>query len=343
MDSLLYQHIQSTKDNINDDSDIKSEISNKAINSNKRNSIKYILGIILGLALISSAFFIVDYKFDLFKSSKDIYSLDIKIKRAKNLIDFFREKKTIKTKVAYTTGEFNEAEQIINTDFITLITDSKFISDTILYNASTIILNSTVKMEKNETELNSFNIFDELVVKEFEKNPNGSKYPLGKFKFFKNGTITQIQLPKDMDLYNAQIIVELINNTVLKWTRSKKEDKDKGVNVKSKQNDDKNNVKVSEIYSTREYFDEYNNIEYKGSKFSKTIEREIKDEKIQNITINTNLNLQTQNKDKDVVNLGLDKYDLNIQSDISLIYEKEQKETINKIKNLGKKTRICQK
>ena len=44
-----------------------------------------------------------------------------------------------------------------------------------------------------------------------------------------------------------------------------------------------------------------------------------------------------------VVNLGLDKYDLNIQSDISLIYEKEQKETINKIKNLGKKTRICQK
>ncbi len=100
MDSLLYQHIQSTKDNINDDSDIKSEISNKAINSNKRNSIKYILGIILGLALISSAFFIVDYKFDLFKSSKDIYSLDIKIKRAKNLIDFFREKKTIKTKVA---------------------------------------------------------------------------------------------------------------------------------------------------------------------------------------------------------------------------------------------------
>ena len=152
-----------------------------------------------------------------------------------------------------------------------------------------------------------------------------------------------MQLPKDMDLYNAQIIVELINNTVLKWTRSKKEDKDKGVNVKSKQNDDKNNVKVSEIYSTREYFDEYNNIEYKGSKFSKTIEREIKDEKIQNITINTNLNLQTQNKDKDVVNLGLDKYDLNIQSDISLIYEKEQKETINKIKNLGKKTRICQK
>ena len=186
MDSLLYQHIQSTKDNINDDSDIISEISNKAINSNKRNSIKYILGIILGLALISSAFFIVDYKFYLFKSSKDIYSLDTKIKRAKNLIDFFREKKTIKTKVAYTTGEFNEAEQIINTDFITLITDSKFISDTILYNASIIILNSTVKMEKNETELNSFNIFDELVVKEFEKNPNGSKYPLGKFKFFKN-------------------------------------------------------------------------------------------------------------------------------------------------------------
>ena len=64
-----------------------------------------------------------------------------------------------------------------------------------------IILDSSGKIGENSTKLNSFNIFDELIVNEFELNPNGSQYPMGKFSFFKNGTISEIELPNDMDKY----------------------------------------------------------------------------------------------------------------------------------------------
>ena len=45
-------------------------------------------------------------------------------------------------------------------------------------------------------------IFNESMVSEFEQNPNGSQYPLSKFEFFQNGTISKIYLPKYMDKYN---------------------------------------------------------------------------------------------------------------------------------------------
>ena len=85
-------------------------------------------------------------------------------------------------------------------------------------------MDSSGKIGENSTKLNSFNIFDELIVNEFELNPNGSQYPMGKFSFFKNGTISEIELPNDMDKYNAQVIIELINNVVVKIIRNKKEE-----------------------------------------------------------------------------------------------------------------------
>ena len=50
-----------------------------------------------------------------------------------------------------------------------------------------------------------------------------------------------------MDQYNAQLMVELIDNIMIKLTRNKKEDEDKGFTVKV------NNNIVSEIKEQREY------------------------------------------------------------------------------------------
>ena len=57
---------------------------------------------------------------------------------------------------------------------------------------------------------------------------------MAKFVYFENGTIIDINLPKDMDQYNAQAMIELINNAVLKLSRNKKEDKKKGLTATAK-------------------------------------------------------------------------------------------------------------
>jgi hypothetical protein len=88
-------------------------------------------------------------------------------------------------------------------------------------------LDSKVKYGEKETKLNSFDIFDEKQIKEFESNPNGTIYPMAKFSYFENGTIIDINLPENMDQYNAQSMIELINNVVPKLSRNKKADKKK--------------------------------------------------------------------------------------------------------------------
>ena len=191
---------------------------------NRIKLIKYSIAVIFIIAIIISIILIVYFKV---KSSKDIDSSNINIKRIENQVYYYLEKKTINSKIDYTSGDSKEIEQKIDTEFMMILTDSKQ-SDKekdILNYATLIILNSTIKIDKNETDLNYFDIFNESMVNEFEKNPDGSKYPLCKFEFFKNGTISEIYLPKDMDKYNAQVMIELINNIIVKYIRKENEDK----------------------------------------------------------------------------------------------------------------------
>ena len=334
MDSLS-QSLHLSKNDLKEDLEEKKNDSNK----NRINIIKSSIGIIFVIVVITSLLLIGYFKFNLFKSSKDIDSSNINIKRMKNQVYYYLEKKTIKSKVGYSSGDSKEIEQIIDTEFMVILTDTKQ-SDKgkdILNYATLVILNSKIKMENNETDLNYFDIFNESMVSEFEQNPNGSQYPLSKFEFFQNGTISKIYLPKDMDKYNAQVTIELINNIIVKYIRKKKEDKENKLNDKlNKEN--QNKFIVSEIQEPKEYSDEYTKINYTGSKFSKQIEREIEDEKIKKIKTNVNLNLQTQNKEKDIINFGLDNYNLNTQSDISLIgYEEEKKEIVKFVEKLMEK------
>ena len=321
------------------DSDNEADISDKTYKNNiwfKKK--KFIISISLILAIINLSFIsILLFKFCLSKKNdEDIYSLPISIIREENQVTYFTERKTIKSEISYTSRRKEEILQLINTDFMAILTDSiedKKENTTINY-ASLIILDSKGKIHENETKLNSFNIFDELILNEFESSPNGTKYPMGQFSFFKNGTIAEIKLPNDMDKYNAQVIIELINNIVVKIVRNKKEEE---TEVKLK-NINSNHDILSETLSPREYKDKFTNIKYSGSTLSKSIERDIENERIKNINVNTKLNLKTQKEENEVLDFGLDNYIVDIKSEISaLSYEEEQKELSQLVKRLSEK------
>ena len=80
------------------------------------------------LIILTTIILIGHFKFNWFKKTddeadKDIYNLDVKIKRTVNQVDYFTETKKIKTKVVYTSGESDEQEQIVNTSFAVFFTD----------------------------------------------------------------------------------------------------------------------------------------------------------------------------------------------------------------------------
>lgn len=205
----------------------------------KKKKIIYIITITFALFLIITIILLVGYfKYNWFKKDdkevdNEIYNLDVKIKSSVNQVDYFTETKKIKSTVVYTSGESDEQEQIVDTNFVVFITD-KTINDnhtnnitSNMNNGTLVILESKVKYGENETNLSSFDIFDEKQIKDFESNPNGSIYPMAKFSYFENGTIFDINLPEDMDQYNAQAMIDLINNVVPKLSRNKTEDKKK--------------------------------------------------------------------------------------------------------------------
>lgn len=120
-----------------------------------------------------------------------------------------------------------------------------------------------------------------------------------------------------MDKYHAQVMIELIDNIVVKMIRNKKEEKNDGITIKlNKENSNK--TIITEKLSEREYSDKYTKMKYKGSKFSKSksIIREIKDNKINRNRTDTNLNLQTHKKENDLMDFGLDNYNIVFSSNI---------------------------
>ena len=257
----------------------KGLVANGRSNSNKKKKIIYIIAIALAALVIIAIIFLIGHlKFNWFKKDNneddnDIYNLNVKIKSLANQVDYFSEEKKIKSKVVYTSGESDEQEQIVDTNFAVFITDktddvnNENNKTIIMNNAILVILDSKVKYREKETKLNSFDIFDEKQIKEFESNPNGTIYPMAKFSYFENGTIIEINLPENMDQYNAQAMIELINNVVPKLSRNKKADKKKGLTVAAKKTENGNTL--TEIQAPKEYEDKFTNEEYKGSIFEK--------------------------------------------------------------------------
>ena len=314
---------------------------------NNKKKIIIIAIILAALVIIATIFLIGYFKFNWFKKADDeaeneIYNLDVKIKSSENQVDYFTETKKIKSKVVYTSGESEEQEQIVNTTFAVFLTDKTNNSNyennitCIINNGILVVLDSKIQYREKETKLSSFDIFDEKEISEFELNPNGTIYPMAKFAYFENGTIIDINLPKDMDQYNAQVMIELINNVVPKLSRNKKDDKKKGLTVTAKKT--KNGDTLTEIQATKEYKDKFTGEEYKGSKFGKKTEVDVENEKIKKVSTNTNLVLETQKENEETLDFGLQNFTYDIDSEIKSIKNEENKqENIQLVKILSEK------
>lgn len=299
-------------------------VENEVIQPKNTKKIKIAIALVASLTIIASAILLVGYfKFNWFKS--EIYNIDAKISRIAYQANYFSETKTINTRIGFTSGITQDNEQKIYTNFMIMQKDRKELKNNDFLNTATLVILDTKLENKNELkEINSFNIYNEENIKEFESNPDGAKYPMAVFSFYENGTIADILLPNNMDNYNAQTIIELIESVVPKLTRNRTEDISNGLEINTLKRN-KKKVFVESI-SPREIPD------FKGSRFVKSIEREIDNEQLTKIKTQANLELKTELEENEN-SFGLKDFKYETKSEIVSTGLKEEKgtaELINK-------------
>ena len=310
------------------------EVINDIVDKRKIHKKSIILCISVGIILIALAILIFGYtKLNWFQ--KEIYNLDIELNSVQNQIQYFTDNKVIKTKTGYNNGKQIENVQNIDTDFMVSITEKKDLKN----NAILIILESRAKFEGKEEEvITSFNIFNKETLKEFESNPDESKYQIAKFTYFDNGTIIDILLPKNMDKDNAQLLMGIIEEVTPKLTRNKTDDLYSGINIEV--SDLKDGDGKSEIItqSNKVYVDKFTKKIYKGSRYRSRVKINFKDKMIKNIESHTDLLLKNEIENKNSINIGLDSVDIQINSNITLTkFEEENKENVQLMKKLAEK------
>ena len=301
------------------------------LSSKKSKICKIATLIVAGIAIITTTVLLVaHFKYGLFGSKS---SQIIEINREANSLEFFSETRNLKTKMTYATGKAVSTEQIIDTDFVILLKEKKEIKEkSTFYNTGYIvILGSKVKANEEEAQLDSFNIFNEKIIKEFEANPNGSKYPIAQFSFYEDGTIIKINLPKDIDSYNAEKLISLIKDVIPKLSMNK-EDEENGIEIttKTKNKNGKKQKTFSKYDPPKEFYDKYSKSTFKGSKISKLVETDVEDDKISEIRSNTNLHLETQKDGEEQQGFGID--DLLVNVDTKIVSTKTETEKLDDIK-----------
>ena len=307
------------------------------LSSKKSKICKIATLIVAGIAIITTTVLLVaHFKYGLFGSKS---SQIIEINREANSLEFFSETRNLKTKMTYATGQAVSTEQIIDTDFVVLLKEKKEIKEkSTFYNIGYIvILGSKVKANEEEAQLDSFNIFDEKIIKEFEANPNGSKYPFAQFSFYEDGTIIKINLPKDIDLYNAEKLISLIKDVIPKLSINK-EDEENGIEIttKTKNKNGKKQKTFSKYDPPKEFYDKYSKTTFKGSKISKLVETDVEDDKISEIRSNTNLHLETEKDGEEENGFGID--DLLVNVDTKIVSTKTETEKLDDIKLIERLT-----
>ena len=301
------------------------------LSSKKSKICKIAALIIAGIAIITTTVLLVaHFKYGLFGSK---ISEVIEINREANSLEFFSETRNLKTKMTYASGQTASTEQEIDTDFVVLLKEKKEIKEkSTFYNTGYIVvLGSKAKSNGEEAQLDSFNIFDEKIIKEFESNPNGSKYPIAQFSFYEDGTLIKIDLPKDIDSYNAEKLISLIKDVIPKLSINK-EDEENGIEIKTKTKN-KNGKKqktFSKYDPPKEFYDKYSKSTFKGSKISKLVETDVEDDKISEIRSNTNLYLETEKDGEEENGFGID--DLFVNVDSKIVSTKTEKEKVDDIK-----------
>ena len=239
------------------------------------------ISITTALALIAATVLLVGhFKFNWFQG--EIYKIDANISRNVYQANYFSETKTAKTKYSFTSGETEEKENVINTNFIVLLHEKTPAQNKgYIVTASLVVLDAKLDGE----ELSSFDIFNEAKIKEFEEHPDGAKYPMAKFSFYDDGEIIDIKVPNTMDRYNAESVEALVESVIPKLTRNRTEDEDNGLDIQTR------TVKKKKTYTEEIKPKQY--LDFEGSVYSKKITRSLENDQLTDVNSNSNIYLQS--------------------------------------------------
>ena len=284
--------------------------------------VKYSIAIIASTLVLATVatLLIGHYKFNWFKS--DDYKIDANINRQLYQANYFSEKKTITTKFSFTTGDNQNQEYIVDSNFVVFLTDKKDNLNT----AILVLLSSTLTKEGEVHDLAHLNMFDENELKDLEANPDGAKYPFAVFKFTDDGKVEGIKLPSTIEEYNADTLVEIIKSIIPKLSRNKKEDMSNGLVIDTKKENNKNIIVQTQ--APKQYD------EFEGSRHSKIVRTEIEDDQIKTIKSDSNIYFQSQPKDDEII-FGPKDFSYNTKSEITSNEVKyEEKENVDLAKKL---------
>ena len=278
------------------------------------------------------------FKFDWFKSQT--YTIDAKITRSLYQANYFKENKTIEAAFAFSDGNTTKKNFTVMNEFVVIMGKVKKLRwNRLLYTAYLIILDSKMKSDGKEYQLSSFNIFDESTIKAFETDPNGKPHPMVIFKFYENGTVFEIKMPNNTDKFIADTMVELIENVIPKLSRNITEDMKDGVEVQTRKHKRhkgrRRRTTISEKQTNRTHK------QFRGSRYSRKIERDLEDDQISNMTIDSNTTLQTDNddddNDSDQSDIGIKNVSFNTHSEINATRTSEEKNLAELIEKIGNK------
>ena len=297
------------------------------IDTKPNNKVKYAVAIVATTLVLASVMTLLigHFKFNWFKG--EIYKLDASISRKAFQANYFSEKKTVTTKFSFANGINQEKQYFLDSNFVVFLIDQEQLENKEFLNtAALILLDSKMTHEYGEKELPHLDIFNQAQLKELEANPNGAKYPMALFKFYESGKIEEIKLPNNMDEYNTETIIELIEKVIPKLSRNRTEDMSNGLNINTIKRKNK------KIIIQREPPKEYD--AFKGSRVSKFVATEIEGDQITNIETSANVHLQSQPENGELIFGPKDfSYDLRsyINSKEVKFDEKENVELVKKI------------
>ena len=196
----------------------------------KSNKVKITLSILASTIFISAITILLvgHLKFDWFKSYE--YKIDARINRSIYQANYFSEKKTINAILNYEDGHSEDKKLIVDNNFALYFMDKKDNMNT----GALVLLSAIAHAEDKTQEINHLDLSNEKQRKDLEANPDGTKYPMAVFKFTDDGDIKEINLPSNMDEYNAQSLIEVIKKVIPKLTRNKKEDMSNGLEITTK-------------------------------------------------------------------------------------------------------------
>ena len=301
---------------INDHEEVETKTFNK---------VKLAVAIIASTLVLAAAttLLIGHFKFDWFKG--DNYKIDANINRSVYQANYFSEKKTVSTRISFENGPTENKQYVLDSNFVVFLTEKKENLNT----AILVLLDSNMSSEEGQTELGHLNIFDEKEIKELEANPDGSKYPMAVFKFDDDGKIEEIKLPNNMDEYNAESIVELIEKVIPKLSRNRQEDMSNGLDIKTRKS--KNKRTIVQRQTPRQYE------AFKGSSSAKVVRTEIEDDQITRIESNSNIQLHSQPEEEQII-FGPKDFSFDLRSNIeSKEVKYDEKENVELVIKLAEK------